>query len=98
MGRIKAYTRGWRNESGEMNINVKFENSYSASYTLMIRPNDSMGRLIHSAVGLRKACDDGNGEFTVYFRGNKEDMRNYADNRVGDYFEGCETIYVRRIG
>ena len=43
-------------------------------------------------------CDNGNVEFTVYFKGNKEDMRNYANHLVSDCFDGNETIYVRKIG
>ena len=42
MGRVKAYTKGWRNEYGEMNLNLKFENSQSASSTIMIHPNENI--------------------------------------------------------
>ena len=64
--KVKAYTRGWINEYGEMNLNVKFENSRSASSTIMVRPNDTLGSVIHGAVGFRKMCDDGDGECTVF--------------------------------
>ena len=59
---------------------------------------DTLGSVIHQAVSFRKKCDDGDGEFTVFFKGNREDMQNYAEYRVCDFFEGNETIYVRRIG
>lgn len=52
--KVKAYTRGWINEYGEMNLNVKFENSRSASSTIMVRPNDTLGSVIHQAVSFRK--------------------------------------------
>ena len=62
----KAYTRGWRDRStGDMNINVKIGNSYSASSTIMIHPLDKISTLIKSAVDFVAMGDDPLREFRI---------------------------------
>lgn len=92
----KAYTRGWRDRStGDMNINVKIGNSYSASSTIMIHPLDKISTLIKSAVDFVAMGDDPLREFrkAVYFR--KHDLADISNERIGQHFNGNETIYVK---
>ena len=95
--KVKAYTRGWRHPStGEMNINIKVGNSYSPSTTIMMHPSETISDLINGALRFVSMCDDdGKSRYrkAVYFR--KHDLAGIAQERVGDYFDGNETIYVK---
>jgi len=54
---VKAYTKGWRDSSGEMNINMKIGDSRGPSSTIMIRPNERVYSLINKALGFVKMGD-----------------------------------------
>ena len=91
----KSYTRGWRHpDTGEMNINHKVGNSKSASSTIMMHPSEKISILIHAAIGFVNMCDNPtNSRKAVYFR--KRDLAEIANDRVGDHFDGNETVYVK---
>lgn len=95
----KAYTRGWRDEYGGMNINVKVKSDWSksgwTSSTTMIHPNHKVSRLITDAKRFVTMGDHNGKELEVHFR--KHNLELARDELVGDLFEGNESIYIKEI-
>ena len=61
----------------------------------MMHPSDKISDLIDAAVNFVRICDDPLSEFrkAVYFR--KCDLAVISNERIGQHFNGNETIYVK---
>ena len=90
----KGYTKGWRDDSGQMNINCKI-GTYGSSSTLMAYPDDKVSTLVRTAIRLVKMGDHHDVEHRVFFR--KQDLSEYGDYQIRDLFDGNETIYVKEV-
>ena len=88
----KGYTKGWRDDCGEMNINVKY---MGASHTIMADPKNQVADLVGSALNSVRMGDHNDVPLKVFFR--KHDLSKFSEHKIRELFDGNETIYVKEV-